>query len=239
MELVKKISEEGIDFCVINLKAGDNFHNVTGVENGILHIAGQITINCNGDKYTKERVNPFDQRGTFIHLNKFDNCAITTANEAQIVVIDIANNKLFNTKIYHEKDITEIILDTPKLEGKDKRKIRNIVDMGTEPDANIIIGEVISDAGCWSSYPPHFHEQPELYFYKFNHQKGFGISVVGDNAKVVTNDDITIIPGNLPHPQSSAPGYKMYYVWVIRNLEGNPWNERNYVKCHQHLLEDK
>ncbi|MGN1008127.1 MAG: 5-deoxy-glucuronate isomerase, partial [Butyricicoccus sp.] len=25
------------------------------------------------------------------------------------------------------------------------------------------------------------------------------------------------------HPQVAAPGYAMYYLWIIRHLEGNPY----------------
>lgn len=238
MEILKSVNKEGINFEVINLKADDSLKNKSGFENGILHISGQITINFQGVIYEKKRENPLDQIGTFVHLNAEDNCIITTNDNAQVAVIDVENEKNFESKIYHATDIDEVMISSEKLEGKDVRTIRNIVDMGTEPNANIVIGEVISGAGCWSSYPPHSHEQPELYYYKFNHPSGFGISVVDESATIVRENDVTIIPGNLIHPQSSAPGYQMYYIWVIRNLKDNLWSERAYAKEHAHLLEE-
>ena len=39
---------------------------------------------------------------------------------------------------------------------------------------NMVLGEVLNHPGKWSSYPPHHHPQPEVYFYRFDYPDGFG-----------------------------------------------------------------
>ena len=34
------------------------------------------------------------------------------------------------------------------------------------------------------------------------------------------------IPGGVIHPQVTAPAFLMYYCWMIRDLEDNPWTDR-------------
>lgn len=31
------------------------------------------------------------------------------------------------------------------------------------------------------------------------------------------------------HQQVAAPGYRMYYAWLIRHLEGDPWRKTRTV----------
>ena len=38
----------------------------------------------------------------------------------------------------------------------------------------MVLGEVLNLPGKWSSYPPHHHPQPEVYFYRFDYPDGFG-----------------------------------------------------------------
>jgi 5-deoxy-glucuronate isomerase len=103
----------------------------------------------------------------------------------------------------------------------------------------MVLGEDLHFPGRWSSYPPHHHDQPEVYFYRFDKPQGFGVSIIGDQPALVMNNSISAIPGGLDHPQAAAPGYAMYYVWMIRHLEGNPWTARVDTPEHAWLHDPK
>jgi 5-deoxy-glucuronate isomerase len=79
---------------------------------------------------------------------------------------------------------------------------------------------VITYPGRWSSYPPHHHPQPELYYYRFDRPQGYGHAECGDEVYKVREHDVLRIPGGRDHAQCAAPGYHMYYLWTIRHLEG-------------------
>jgi len=53
---------------------------------------------------------------------------------------------------------------------------------------------------------------------------------------VTRNNDTIIIPGRKVHPQTSAPGYRMYYLWAIRHLENNPYKGFEFREEHKWLL---
>ncbi|MEG0766467.1 MAG: 5-deoxy-glucuronate isomerase, partial [Clostridia bacterium] len=117
------------------------------------------------------------------------------------------------------------------------RIVRTIFDYHNAPDAKLVLGEVIGFPGKWSSYPPHHHPQPEIYYYKTCPPQGFAYAELGENVvKVHENDVVCIAPG-LTHPHCTAPGYALWYLWAIRHLEGNPYITPTFLTEHQWVLD--
>ena len=100
-----------------------------------------------------------------------------------------------------------------------------------------MVGEVINLPGRWSSYPPHHHAQPEIYHYRFNAPAGYGHAEIGGEVYRVAAGDTTLIPGGLDHAQVSAPGYGMYYLWVVRHLPGRPYRGFKVTPAYRWLLD--
>jgi 5-deoxy-glucuronate isomerase len=110
--------------------------------------------------------------------------------------------------------------------GNWARTIRTILGPGDDA-GRLIVGETISPSGNWSSYPPHKHDHQappeevaleEVYFYRLRPKDGFGVQVIyGDGqerAVVVHDGDVVAIPSGY-HPVVAAPGYELYYLWVM------------------------
>jgi 5-deoxy-glucuronate isomerase len=110
--------------------------------------------------------------------------------------------------------------------GNWSRSIRTI--LGPEDDASrLIVGETISPSGNWSSYPPHKHDRnappeevafEEVYYYRFKPESGFGVQLLyddtGERAHIVHDGDAIAIRSGY-HPVVAAPGYQLYYLWVM------------------------
>ena len=90
-----------------------------------------------------------------------------------------------------------------------------------------MLGETINPPGNWSSYPPHKHDRhappeevalEEVYYYRFKPEGGFGVQLIYDDhderAQVVRDGDVVAIPSGY-HPVVAAPGYSLYYLWVM------------------------
>lgn len=121
--------------------------------------------------------------------------------------------------------------------GTMKRTVKTIFDYNTRPDSNLVVGEVINLPGRYSSAPPHHHPQPEIYFYRFQPKQGFGFAELGENkALKVKHNDAILIPGNTDHLQTAAPGYHMWYLWIIRHLPKNPYTGFEYNPEHEWIL---
>ena len=100
-----------------------------------------------------------------------------------------------------------------------------------------MLGEVVNLPGDWSSYPPHHHAQPEIYHYRFTAPQGYGHAELGDEVFKIRQYDTLKIPAGLDHAQCAAPGYGMYYSWVIRHLPGRPYTAPEFTAEHAWTLD--
>jgi len=129
----------------------------------------------------------------------------------------------------------EVVLISPKelvvhQRGKDHFQ-RRVVDIMVSqvPARYLLIGETFNLPGQWSSYPPHRHDKhnppeeyrlEEIYFYKLKPEQGFGLQRIYndqrtlDKVYLVENNDLIIFKEGY-HPVVSAPGYWLYYLWVL------------------------
>lgn len=121
------------------------------------------------------------------------------------------------------------------------RQINSILPPGF-PCQRLVVVEVYTPAGNWSSYPPHKHDVhtvdangnlvqadlDEIYYYKLDRPEGYALQRIYtdadsplhragfpiDAAVVARNDDVVLIPEGY-HPVSSPVGYTTYYLNVL------------------------
>lgn len=205
-------------------------------ESAFLLLKGKVVMEWNGNKQEVERNSVFDENPWCLHVPKKVLVKITALSEAEVLLQKTDNAKEFDCKLYSPQDCRSDIFGKGVWKDAARRVVRTIFDYSNAPYSNMVIGEVINFPGRWSSYIPHHHPQPEVYYYKFNKPQGFGCSVIGDDVYKISDNSISIIPGGLVHPQVAAPGYAMYYCWMIRHLENNPWTDRIDAEEHKWLL---
>jgi 5-deoxy-glucuronate isomerase len=90
----------------------------------------------------------------------------------------------------------------------------------------LMVGEVFTPPGHWSSFPPHKHDgrdgeprQEEVYYFRVDRRQGFGHQVLYTNdgeavTHQVSDGDLVLIPYGY-HPVSAPPGYRLYYLWAM------------------------
>ena len=112
------------------------------------------------------------------------------------------------------------------------RIVRTVFDYSNAPYSNMVLGEVIGFPGKWSSYPPHWHPQPEIYFYRFLPENGYGFAELSEDVVKTHHNSTVFITEKETHPQTTAPGYAMWYLWVIRHIDGDPYITPTFVPEH-------
>ena len=152
----------------------------------------------------------------------------------KIVLKALAHSELYLQQTPNDRDY-EPVLYTPEtvqtqhagangeLMGAMKREIKTFFDYDNAPFSNMVLGEVLSYPGRWSSYPPHYHPQPEVYFYRFDYpETGFGAGFANGEIYKTEHNGMAVITEGF-HSQVTAPGFALCYSWGIRHLEGDPW----------------
>ncbi|KAF1715053.1 5-deoxy-glucuronate isomerase [Pseudoxanthomonas sangjuensis] len=123
-------------------------------------------------------------------------------------------------------------------QGTNTRYVRNILPEG-EPADSLLVVEVITPAGHWSSYPPHKHDThvpgketalEETYYHRITPAQGFAFQRVYtaegdlDESFAVGDGDMVLVPRGY-HPVGAAHGYDLYYL----NVMAGP--ERRWMFC--------
>ena len=232
-EIKGKNAEMLMDFGILELKAGESQENQEEKERAYLLIRGEVVYKWLDNEVCAKRESCFDQEPWCLHVPKGIAIKITAlSKDAELAVIMTENEKSFQDKLFTPEECHSEQRGKGTMKETSTRTVRPIFDTPNAADSNLVIGEVIDHPGKWSSYPPHHHPQPEIYYYKFLPQNGFGYAEVGEEVYKVRNNDTMKITEGMTHPQTTAPGYAMFYLWVIRHLEDNPYIQPTFVPEH-------
>jgi 5-deoxy-glucuronate isomerase len=224
----------GLGVAVLNLRAGETYRETVSVETAYLLMAGSVTVSVADHSARLTRTSLFDESPSCIHVAAGAVVELRSEAPSEFTVYRSANRKSFAPKIFVPADTADEQRGEGQVGGACLRLVRTIFDR-TNSDANaeLVLGEVITLPGRWSSYPPHHHAQPEIYHYRFAHPQGYGHAEHGDAVYKVRNHDTIRILAGRDHAQCAAPGYPMYYSWVIRHLEGNPYTVPEFTAEHR------
>lgn len=227
-----------MDIGIIKLAAGTTWTNAAGRERAILLIEGDVTFSWGDETVRATRRSCFDENPTVLHLPKDVAVTLTGEGATELMYQAVDNDRDFDPKLYSAKDTVTDIFGKDTLGNTSIRSVRTVIDDSIAPYANLVIGEVINHPGKWSSYPPHDHVQPEVYHYRFQPEIGFGFSLIGEEATKVEDRSTALIHSNVVHPQCSAPGYAMYYIWMIPHTPKRWLKDRHFEEKHGWLLEE-
>jgi 5-deoxy-glucuronate isomerase len=129
--------------------------------------------------------------------------------------------------------------------GAQERTVTPIL-MGDRAADSLLVCEVLTPPGHWSSYPPHKHDRDatpeeslleETYYHRISPAQGFALQRVYtgdgelDETVAVRDRDVVLVPRGY-HTVSAPPGYAVYYLnvmagpvrsWAIANDPDHEW----------------
>lgn len=233
----EKQSNMMMDIMVYRIKKGKSINLYKEeMETAALLTEGKVEFKWEEKIETASRKDVFSQPPYCLHICRGIHALVTAVEDSEIIVQSAENEAIFPSHFYTPFECIREDAGADIWEGTARREILTIFDYNNAPYSNLVIGEVITKPGRWSSYVPHSHEQPEVYYYKFDKPQGFGASFIGDEVYKIIDGSAAYISGGLTHPQATAPGYTMYYCWMIRNLKDNPWTSRVIAPEHEWLI---
>ena len=226
-------ADTGISMGVLRLAAGGR-HTVTlPGETAFLLMDGRIAGRAGDLAFELARQSLFDDSPACVHAPAGTPVEICALSDAELTMYACDNASPFAPRVFRPSDVEDERRGAGQVGDRCLRLVRTIFDArNSPPEVHLVLGEVVTLPGGWSSYPPHHHPQPEIYHYRFTHPQGFGHAELGDQVfKVRQYDTIKIMAGN-DHAQCAAPGYGMYYSWVIRHLPGQPYDVPEFTAEH-------
>ena len=207
-------------------------------ETAVLLIAGNVEYAFDGKTENAVRRTQFIDKPYCLHFSRGKKAVVTAKADSKILIQQTDNDNDFGYVWYTPENVILQEFGKSQWDGTAHRQVLTLFDYENAPYSNMVLGEVIHKPGCWSSYPPHYHPQPEVYYYEFDKPQGFGVGFNGDDCYKVENEGVLCITPMKTHQQVAAPGYSMCYVWMIRHLDGDPWRKtRIDAPEHKWLLD--
>lgn len=234
-EIVSKEQYTGLlmNFGILKLLKDHEFVSDENLERIFLLLKGEVWLSWDGQETSIKRNSIYDDDPLTLHVPKDVVVKIKgISRESEFTVHKTENIRFFPPKLYGSEELVNEVRGKGTMNETGTRLVRTIIDHSINSNSNFMIGEDVHFPGKWAGFPSHSHAQPEIYFYRFLPDNGFGLLKLGDQGVCLEENDTVVIPPDFVHPQVAAPGYAMYFLWVIRHLDDNPYIKPNFEKQH-------
>lgn len=186
---------------------------------------------ANFDHLARKEV--FSGRATAVYVPRNSRYKITetSGREAEVAVLTAVAEKAYEPFVVRPE---EVVVNHRGALNYQRDVHDIIVENGEGRVDRIVVGETFAYPGQWSSYPPHKHdtynppaesEMEEIYHFRIKPREGFAAQLIYTNdgsvreAYMVKDGDTVAIPAGY-HPVAAAPGYQVYYLWVLSGNRG-------------------
>ncbi len=235
-----------VGFAVFKLEPGESIErHLKDREACIVPITGRADVTAGGETFAGVggRASPFDGKPQAVYLPADTPFTVAAGADAVEVALCSAPGRKGDLKprlIAEDKVSFE-----ERGQGTNRRLVSNILPE-TEPADSLLVVEVITPGGNWSSYPPHKHDRDalpeesfleETYYHRLNPKQGFAFQRVYtddrsiDQTMAVEDGDCVMVPRGY-HPVGAPHGYDLYYLnvmagpkrhWCFKNDPAHDW----------------
>jgi 5-deoxy-glucuronate isomerase len=174
-----------------------------------------------GEQSIGARANVFDGLPYAIYLPADNQATVKAETVCEIAECRVPSRAKLQPRLVTPKDVET------SLRGGENAS-RQIVDVipPSFPADKLVVVEVYTPGGNWSSYPPHKHDvdQPpvevdldEIYYYRMKNGRGFALQNLyrSDRSReslVKVHDGDVVLVRDGYHPVVAGPGYDTYYL---------------------------
>ncbi|MGP3978878.1 5-deoxy-glucuronate isomerase [Streptomyces sp. 8N114] len=212
----------------------------------VLPLSGGCTVTVDGQVFELDgRGGVFGEATDFAYLPPASQSLISTASGGTFALPSARTERGGLPARYGRKEEVPVEL---RGAGACSRQVNNYCLPETFEAEQLLVCEVLTPGGNWSSYPPHKHDEArtdehgrpveseleEIYYFQVAGEGGFAYQrVYGtperpiDVLAEVRSGDAVLIPHGWHGPSVAAPGYDLYYL----NVMAGPGQDRAWLIC--------
>lgn len=235
-----------VGFGLYRLSPGETASEATGDREAILVLVeGKASLTAGGTDFGEigDRMDVFDRRKPWcLYVPNGSDWKAVATTDCTLAVCTAPGKGGHAARIIGPDDIG----NETRGKGANTRYIHPIAMEDKDVADSLLVTEVYTPQGNWSSYPPHRHDEDdfpnmtyleETYYHRLNPAQGFGFQRVFtedgslDETVAVGNGDVVLVPKG-HHPCGAPYGYDMYYLnvmagplrkWRFKNHPDHDW----------------
>ncbi|MGB2664277.1 MAG: 5-deoxy-glucuronate isomerase [Candidatus Acidiferrum sp.] len=215
-----------ISFCVRRLMAGQYWQSSNrDEESALILLGGKASVDWgDGAREFGGRGDVFSGYPHAVYLPTLTSFEISAVTTCEFADCRVSSTARFAPKLIRPSDCREEIRGG----GNCTRQIVDVIRPEFPAD-KLLMCEVYTPGGNWSSYPPHKHDVhnppgevdlDEIYYYRISRPEGFAFQRLydfggtRDVTLTVSDGDLVLIRDGY-HPVVAAHGYDVYYLNVL------------------------
>lgn len=204
-----------------------------------VNLTGRYTIDAGGQRWSGVggRASVFKDAAHVLYLPRRVPFTVTAEEAGEFAVAWSPTNEDHRPFLITPKEVVRYIRGGDNV----SRQINDLLPPGS-PVHRLVVVEVYTPGGNWSSYPPHKHDQhrvgdqgqlleadlEEVYYYRIDPPEGFAYQWVYTDgqsplhrsghpidALIRVGDQCAVLVPEGYHPVTSMPGYTTYYLNVL------------------------
>jgi 5-deoxy-glucuronate isomerase len=223
----------GWDYCgltVLHLATGQTWRGESGADElGLVSLSGICRVEAGAQSWSLGgRSSIFAGQPHALYLPISTSYVVTATTDLELAICSARAEEHFPPRLITPDDVAVEIRGA----GNAARQINHIIKPEF-PAHRLLIVEVFTPSGNWSSYPPHKHDVSnmpaesdleEIYYYRIDPPTGFGLQRLYtadggiDDAYVIRDGHLLLVPEGY-HAFAVAQGYTGYYLNVLAGDE--------------------
>jgi 5-deoxy-glucuronate isomerase len=230
--LVHRVTPESagwtyVGFDVHELRPGNALCRETGEREACLVLlGGKARVEAGGESFgvVGARSSVFDGSPWSVYVPARSSWRLVAETGLELGVCSAPGKGTLPARVIPPEEVGE----ETRGKGANTRHVRNILSEDA-PAESLLVVEVVTPAGNWSSYPPHKHDRDalpeesyleETYYHRLRPAQGFALQRVYtddrslDVTMAVEDGDVVLVPRGY-HPVGAAHGYDLFYLNVM------------------------
>ena len=218
-------------------------HATAGTETCLVLVSGRARIKAAGADFgvVGQRDNPFDGLPWSVYVPPNADWSVIAEGACELAVCSSPAETGAPVRLIAPDDVGQ----ETRGAGTNTRYVRNILP-DTAPAETLLVVEVVTPGGHWSSYPPHKHDTDdppnetyleETYYHRLRRGSGWALQRVYtddrslDETIAVGDHDVVLVPRGY-HPVGAPHGFDLYYL----NVMAGPVREWRFTMSPDHAF---